>query len=823
LPAPSQPFPHQPDETAARCYHCGHGIHGEPQTFALIDGEEQPMCCSGCKAVAEAIVADGLDDYYRRRSRTPAKPEELVPEFLRENRVYDHEDAQRSFVRGLEDGEREASLILEGIECAACAWLNERHLQQLPGVVDAQVNFSTHRARVRWDSEVTRLSDLLAAVKRIGYTAHPYDPHRQEAVLDGERKLLLRRLGVAGALGMQVMMIAIALYAGDWYGIEDRFRRLFMWLSLALTTPVLLYSARPFFAGALRDLRNHRLGMDVPVSLGIGIAFAGSVHATITGGGAVYYDSVVMFVFFLLLARYLELMARRRSAQLSESLVHPAPTTATRIEASGAHSVIPVAELAVGDRVLVRPGAQIPADGRVLEGRASVDEALLTGESRPVLKEAGDAVIGASINLDSPLEVEVERTGSDTILSRILDLVESARNERPYLAHVADRVAAYFVTGVLILAGVAAIYWWQTAPERWLPITVAMLVVTCPCALSLATPTAIAAATGALTRRALIITGSNALETLARSTRFVFDKTGTLTHGRPRLVETVATSDIPAAECARIAAALEKSSEHPIAKALAGEACPHCTATEVINTPGAGLQGRVDGVLYAIGSPPFVEARTGHTVDRRLLGDDADESCSLVVLADSAAVRCGFRLTDAIRPDARRLVASLRDHGVAVSLYSGDRDDVTSHIAGAIGIDDVAGGLSPEDKLRRVRDLQAREEVVAMVGDGINDTPVLSGADVSIAMGDGAQAARASADMILLGNDLSMLAGSVAVARKTLTIIRQNLLWALAYNVIAIPAAAAGFVAPWMAAIGMSASSLLVVANSLRLSRGGDD
>ena len=823
MPAPSQPFPHQPDETAARCYHCGHGIHGEPQTFALIDGEEQPMCCSGCKAVAEAIVADGLDDYYRRRSRTPAKPEELVPEFLRENRVYDHEDAQRSFVRGLEDGEREASLILEGIECAACAWLNERHLQQLPGVVDAQVNFSTHRARVRWDSEVTRLSDLLAAVKRIGYTAHPYDPHRQEAVLDGERKLLLRRLGVAGALGMQVMMIAIALYAGDWYGIEDRFRRLFMWLSLALTTPVLLYSARPFFAGALRDLRNHRLGMDVPVSLGIGIAFAGSVHATITGGGAVYYDSVVMFVFFLLLARYLELMARRRSAQLSESLVHPAPTTATRIEASGAHSVIPVAELAVGDRVLVRPGAQIPADGRVLEGRASVDEALLTGESRPVLKEAGDAVIGASINLDSPLEVEVERTGSDTILSRILDLVESARNERPYLAHVADRVAAYFVTGVLILAGVAAIYWWQTAPERWLPITVAMLVVTCPCALSLATPTAIAAATGALTRRALIITGSNALETLARSTRFVFDKTGTLTHGRPRLVETVATSDIPAAECARIAAALEKSSEHPIAKALAGEACPHCTATEVINTPGAGLQGRVDGVLYAIGSPPFVEARTGHTVDRQLLGDDADESCSLVVLADSAAVRCGFRLTDAIRPDARRLVASLRDHGVAVSLYSGDRDDVTSHIAGAIGIDDVAGGLSPEDKLRRVRDLQAREEVVAMVGDGINDTPVLSGADVSIAMGDGAQAARASADMILLGNDLSMLAGSVAVARKTLTIIRQNLLWALAYNVIAIPAAAAGFVAPWMAAIGMSASSLLVVANSLRLSRGGDD
>ena len=781
------------------------------------------MCCEGCKAVAEAIIAGGLDDYYRQRSEMPGKPEELVPEFLREIRVYDHEFAQRSFVRRFDDGEREASLVLGGIECAACAWLNERHLQQLPGVIDAQVNFSTHRARVRWDPERTRLSDILACVKRIGYEAHPYDPERQEALLERERKQQLRRLGVAGSLGVQVMMIAIALYAGDWYGIQENFRSLFLWLSLALTTPVLLYSARPFLSGALRDLRNRRLGMDVPVSLGLFIAFSGSVYATITGVGPVYYDSVVMFVFFLLLARYLELMARRRGAQLSEALVQPVPAMATRLDESGVLTVVPVTELESGDRVLVRPGAQIPADGRVLEGRASIDEALLTGESRPVIKCVGDFVTGGSINLDSPLQVLVESAGPDSILSRILDLVERARDERPHLARVADRAAGYFVAAVLIFACAAAVYWWQTAPERWLPVTIAILVVTCPCALSLATPTAITAATGALTRRALIITGNNALETLARATRFVFDKTGTLTHGQPRVIRTIVTSDMSGKECSRIAAALEQSSEHPIAKALTATHAAHVSATDIVNTPGAGLRGKVEGTMYTIGTPSFIESQTGHRPLQRQLLDDMEENCSLVLLADQACVRCAFILSDELRPDARELVRSLEHQGVTVTLYSGDRPDVTKHVAERIGIADAAGGLSPEDKLLRVRDLQAQGEIVAMIGDGINDTPVLSRADVSIAMGDGAQAARASADMLLLGSNLSNLADGVAIARKTLAVIHQNLLWAVTYNILAIPAAAAGWVAPWMAAIGMSASSLLVVANSLRLARLRDD
>jgi len=671
----------------------------------------------------------------------------IEAEYLRNCRVYDHEGVQRSFVRRLEDGSSEASLMLEGIRCAGCALRNERQLQELPGVTQAEVNFSTHRARVRWDPDRVLLSDILAAVKRIGYEAHPYDPDAQEALLDSERRLALRRLGVAGAFGMQVMMIAVALYAGEWYGMEEGFRQVFNWVSLALTLPVLAYSARPFIFGALRDLRNRRVGMDVPVSLGLGIAFTGSVHATVTGAGAVYYDSVVMFVFFLLLARYLELMARRHSARLAEALVQPVPVMATRIDADGRHEVVPVAELAVGDRVLVVAGAQIPADGRVLEGRASVDEALLTGESRPMVKRVGDTVIGGSVNLDSPLHIEVEHAASDSMLSRILELVERARNERPQLAHTADRIAGYFVAAVLVLAGLAALYWWQAAPERWLPITVAMLVVTCPCALSLATPTAITAATGALTRRTLIITGSNALEILARATRFVFDKTGTLTLGAPRVVGVMPMSELPRAECLDVAAALERSSEHPVARALLADTHTDLVASDVINTPGGGLEGRVAGILYAIGTPAFVQSRTGHRLSAPLHPPAGNAIASPVLLADSRAVRCAFFISDPVRPEAREVVDALARQGLSVSLYSGDSSAVAAEVAREAGIDDVSAELAPGEKLERVRALQFRGEIVAMVGDGINDTPVLSGADVSVAMGDGAQAARASADM----------------------------------------------------------------------------
>jgi Cu2+-exporting ATPase len=773
------------------------------------------MCCHGCQAVAQAIVDAGLPDFYKHRTSHAPTGQELVPEFIQQTTVYDNPAIQKRFVRYEDEHIREAALILEGITCAACVWLNERHLRTLPGVIDVQVNYSTHRARVRWDESRIHLSDILQAVSRIGYIAHPYDPARQQEVLDRERKQHLRRIGVAGVLGMQVMMLSIALYAGAWYGMEPEFKLLFYWINFILTAPILLYAAQPFFKSAWRDVRHGQAGMDVPVTLGISLAFIGSLWTTLSGNhGHVYYDSIAMFVFFLLTGRYFELVARQRSAQAAESLVHLVPSMATRLGAEGEELVL-VADLVVGDRVLIRPGENIPADGTILEGYSSVDESLLTGESYPLTKKPGQPLIAGTVNIDNPLKMQVDKIGADTVLSHILRLLERAQTEKPALTQLADRVASWFVLGVLLLALGVAVYWWHVNPEAWLAITLSVLVVTCPCALSLATPTAITAATSTLTRAGLLTTRGHALESLARATHFVFDKTGTLTDGRLRLLDTHTFADFSPADCLQYAVALERQSEHPIARALI-EACSKegMSATKVTNYPGAGMQGEIAGKRYFVGTPAFISTQTGLKVEHL-----QSEGKTLVLFADVHRVYCAFLFADEIRAGAGELVQSLQQQGKSVSLLSGDHALAAQRVAKAVGIEEVGYALSPADKLQAVKSLQEKGEIVAMIGDGVNDAPVLAQAQVSIAMGGGTQVARASADMILLTEQLPNLLIGINTARQTLKIIRQNVAWAIGYNLLALPAAAVGWVAPWMAAIGMSFSSLLVVANALRLVR----
>jgi len=798
------------------CFHCGLPVPPHADFHVPIDGESQPMCCRGCQAVAQAIVDGGLTEFYRYRTDRAPAARDVVPEFLRQAQVYDNPAVQRSFVTGDETA-REASLIIEGIVCAACVWLNEQHLARLPGVLSAQINYATHRARVRWDPRRTRLSEILKAVADIGYLAHPYDPSRQQSLLEAERRRQLRRLGVAGAFGMQIMILAVALYAGGWYGMESSYRAFFRWTSLLLVLPIVGYSARPFFAGAWRDLRRRTVGMDVPVSLGIGIAFVASALATVRGGGEVYFDSVAMFVFFLLAARYLELAGRKRSLEATEALVQLVPAMAARLQPDGSERMVPVAELSPGDRVRVRPGDAVPADGVVESGVSSVDEALLSGESLPVDKRPGDAVIGASVNRESPLTVRIERTGEDTVLSSILRLLDRALGEKPAVGRIADRAAAWFVTVVLILAVGVAVYWLNTAPERWLETVIAVLVVTCPCALSLATPAAITAATGRLTGLGLLTTRGHALETLARATHFVFDKTGTLTFGRLRLAQIVLFDTQPEGYWLSAAAALEAASEHPIARALCDAAPPALPATDVVNTPGAGVEGGVEGRRLVIGTPEFVAASTGHGVDADRLSALRSDGATVVALGSRDGVHAAFALEDAVRPGAREMVAELQSDGRHVMLLTGDHEAAARRVARDVGIADVAWALAPRDKLERIQRLQDAGAVVAMIGDGINDAPVLARAQVSVAMGSGTQVAAASADMVLMSARLEGLVDAVRVARRAMRVIAQNLWWAVGYNALALPAAAAGWVAPWMAAIGMSLSSLLVVGNSLRL------
>ncbi|HRZ52424.1 MAG TPA: heavy metal translocating P-type ATPase [Candidatus Contendobacter sp.] len=800
------------------CFHCGLPVPPGTHYAVVIDGQRQPMCCHGCEAVAEAIVAAGLTDFYRHRTAPSRRAEDLIPEQLRGLELYDRPDLQKSFVRAEGEHVREAALILEGIVCAACVWLNERHVNRLPGVLEFRVNYSTHRARLRWDEQHIKLSDILAAIAAIGYVAHPFDPNRQEALQKRERSVALRRLAVAGLGSMQVMMLAVGLYVGDYQGMEDWIREFLRWICLILAVPVVTYSAQSFYQGAWRDLRRRQLGMDVPVSLAILAAFLASVWHTWQGSGEIYYDSVTMFVFFLLTGRFLEMTARHRAAQISEALVRMLPATATRLNAANEEEIVPIAELAPGDRVLVRPGETLPADGRIIEGASSVDESLLTGESLPLPRQVGEALIGGAVNVDSPLVMRVEKVGADTVLSAISRLLDRAQSEKPRLALLADRIAGGFVAALLIVAAVVLAAWWSLSDfDTAFRITLSVLVVTCPCALSLATPTAIVAATGALTRIGLLTTRGHALETLARATHVIFDKTGTLTFGRPQVAAVETVGGLEARRGLALAAALERGSEHPVGRALAeaaGEMIP--LATDVHNTPGSGIEGWIEGRRYRVGRPEFVAALSQSAVSGR---DDLDAASTWVALGDETGLLAWFQLTDTLRPGAAAAVKALQARGLTVELLSGDRPDAVAHIAREVGIATATGGLSPQDKLDRLRELQRQGAVAAMVGDGVNDAPVLAAAQVSLAMGSGTQLAHATADMILLSEKLECLVNGVDMARRTLTIMRENFAWAIGYNLIALPLAAGGWLTPWMSAIGMSGSSLLVVLNALRLRR----
>lgn len=798
---------------AADCFHCGSPIPTGASYLVEIDGREQAMCCSGCQAVAEAIVANQLTDFYKFRTDIGSRPEDLIPEQLRDLQVYDSVDLQRSFVRETSGSVREASLILEGIVCAACVWLNERHVKQLPGVLDFRVNYSTHRATLRWDTSQLKLSTVLQAISEIGYHAHPFDPGRLESLQKKEKSAALRRIAVAGLGMMQVMMVAAAMYIGAVSDMDGQMRHFLRWISLVMTVPVVFYSARVFFQSAWRDLRRGRFGMDVPVSIGIGIAFTASVWATVMGGGEVYFDSVTMFTFFLLTGRYLEMNARHKAGQVAEALVRLMPATATLLK-DGKQEVVPVSQLVSGDQVLIKPGEVVPADGLVLAGISSTNEALLTGESLPCRKLEGDKLVGGTVNIESPLTMQVSQVGDHTVLAAIIRLLERAQAEKPELARLAEKVSSRFVPLILLTATAVFLYWHQSQPSEAFWIALSVLVITCPCAFSLATPTALTAATGLLTSKGVLTTRGHALETLARIDELILDKTGTLTYGQLIVVDFKVLGSLPELVCKPLAAGLEQASEHPVAKAILQLSHEPYVISQLSSESGRGVQGYWQGECYRLGTLRFVAELTQIDLP---LAYSVSSTESQVYLGSSAGWLAQISLADQIRTGAKEAIQELRAAGINVSLLSGDNPLVVQQVAEQLGIVKALGGQLPDDKLAYAKALQAQGKVVAMVGDGVNDAPVLAGAAVSIAMGSGSQLAQASADMVLLSESLQQLPFAIKTSRRMQTIIKQNFAWTIAYNLLAIPLAATGLVAPWMAAIGMSASSLIVVLNSLRL------
>ena len=793
------------ESTSATCFHCALPIPADCRLSIDLDGDLQPVCCPGCKAVAELIRDSGMQSYYALRDAPQpgaGKPADTASEW----RVFNTPDMQHTFAEQLADDEQISDIYAGGMYCSACGWLIERSLRRLDGVRSVDINPLTHRVRVRWHGAVIGLGDLLQRLADIGYRPQPLaSGDASQPELDEQRNAL-KRLLVASLGMMQVMMFAIGLYAGEFQGMDADMQRFLRWVSLTVATPVVLYSARPFFSGAWRGLVARMPGMDLPVALAIGAAYLASVYSTLTDGPAVWFDSVTMFTFFLTLGRYLEMRARHRSIDRSTALSSALPNTACRVE-SGGDREVPLTQLCAGDVVRVRSGDAIPADGIIVAGRTSVDESLLTGESAPQSRDAGSHVAAGSVNLRDPVDIRVTRTGNDTALGAIGRLSQAARYLRPSFVTTADRIASYLVIALLVVAAAVAGYWYINDPERAFVITLSVLVVTCPCALALATPAAFAAAGTRLAELGLLVTRGDAIESLAKAEHFVFDKTGTLTYGLALQDTEVLEGNVNAAYARQVAAALERASTHPLAEAFAPQDDP-LQVSEVSVHPGAGISGTIDGGKWRIGDARFTGVDAAH-----------DGDASLVYLASDHGDRVRFTVGGKLRPDAQTTIATLQKAGLRVTIASGDRVAAVQAVAAELGIDESHAGCSPQDKLALIHAAQAAGEHVVAVGDGINDAPVLAGADVSIAPAHGALLAQTQADVVMLGESLRPLTTAWRMARQTLRIVRQNLAWAVLYNLAALPLAAAGFVPPWAAAIGMSASSLVVVLNALRLNR----
>src|SRR5471030_1939521 len=760
--------------TPTPCYHCALPVPSGSRFTAVILGERREFCCPGRQAVAEAIVAGGLESYYQHRSEASANPQTLPVQLVDELALYDRADVQQPFVR--HEGElAETTLLMEGISCAACGWLIEKHLRSLPAVAEARLNLSNHSLFVRWADAQLPLSHVLSELRHIGYAAHPYQADQASEQLASENRKSLRQLGLAGLLWFKAMMATMATWPEFNIDLSPELHTILRWVALFLTTPIVFYSCAPFFKGAMRDLRTRHLTMDVSVSLAIGSAYLAGIWTSITGVGELYFDAVGMFALFLLAGRYLERRARERTAAATAQLVNLLPASCLRLSADGQSERILLSELRVGDQVLVHPGAILPADGKILDGQSSIDESLLTGEYLPQPRTLGDAVTAGTLNVEGALTVEVLALGHDTRLSAIVLL------------------------------------WWELDSSRAFWIVLAMLVATCPCALSLATPTALTAATGTLHKLGLLLTRGHVLEGLNQIDTVIFDKTGTLTEGRLALRSIRPLSVLGSDECLSLAAALEQRSEHPIARAF-GRA--PLAAEEVLSTPGLGLEGLVGLQRLRIGQPGFVCELSGATVP--LMPDEAGQ---WLLLGDSFGPLAWFVLDDRLRADAPALLAACKARGWRTLLLSGDSSPMVASVAAELGIDEARGGLRPDDKLQVLQQLHKEGRKVLMLGDGVNDVPVLAAADISVAMGSATDLAKTSADAVLLSNRLDALVQAFTLARRTRRVILENLLWAGLYNGLMLPFAALGWITPIWAAVGMSISSLTVVLNALRLTR----
>ncbi|MEJ2608476.1 MAG: heavy metal translocating P-type ATPase [Candidatus Thiodiazotropha sp.] len=820
-------------ESSEGCFHCNLPLPPDDEVVvANIEGEPQRFCCIGCKAVCEAIYEAGLEGFYQR---TPeginlAPP----PEIPKELALYDLDDVQTEFVSELGE-ERDIHLLIEGIHCAACVWLIEHTLNPMPGIISAQVNLSGKRLHVKWHNSAITLSQIIQRLGQIGYSAVPYDLEAAEGTMKSQNRLLLYRMAFAAFGMMNLMWISIALYAG---ADKGEFRSLFHWIGFALSTPVLLYSGYPFFRGAWSGLRNLHLGMDLPIAIGASLTYLYSVYITVSGSttGEVYYDTVVNFLFVILVGRYLEAMSKRQAVAATQRLLDLQPRVATRLENGEEEKVVPIRAIVKGDLVVVKPGVRVPVDGIIKEGQSSINEAMLTGESLAVSKQSGDKVSAGTINGHGALLVVVTGSLKNTALGRIISLVEEAQGSKAPIQCLADQIVPWFVAVTLGLATLTFLYWVSSSFEAALLAATSVLIITCPCAFGLATPMSIAVASGLGAKYGILVKNGEVLETLSTINHVIFDKTGTLTEGGLSVAgiymgddQWQEGQDQPPTDSindlmAKLAA-VERHSEHPTADAVIAwtdasiSDQPRRTSKAFRYEPGLGVMARVADEQIVVGNDLLMSRQgcsssdyldlTASELDERGIGSFrvAINGCQVGLVA----------VEDRVRSDAKALIDALKTEGIEVTLLSGDRKRAAEAIATRLGGMEVIAEVLPEEKDQVVQRLQAKGHRVAMVGDGINDAPALVRADVGIAMGSGTDVSIASADIVLMSSELERVRLAIALSRRTLHTIRQNIGISIVYNIIMVPLAMAAVVTPLVAAISMPLSSLAVIGNSARI------
>lgn len=793
------------------CYHCGEVVPRGVNFEIEIGGESRAMCCPGCRAVAGLIAANGLESFYQQRTAYSERPVEAEFSLNDQYLIYDDPEMAARFSAIEEDGNVTARLLLGGITCAACTWLIEHSLEPLPGVDSALVNLQQSRLDIRFDPERIKLSEIFSRVESLGYRPRPFHASTQRDQMSADYRRDLRRLGVAGFGMMQVGMFAVALHAGDIQGIQEQYQGLLRGFSLLVSTFVVYYSAGTFFTTAWRHLQQGVLVMDLPVALAIGLAWLASAWATLTGTGQVYFDSVVMFTFFLLLGRFMEARVRQRHSMTWFDAESALPD-AVSCRRDGEWLTVPRTQVTTGDTVLLRPGETIPLDARVSSGSSAVREDTFNGEHLPRSVTTGCTVFAGTVNVEAALEAEVLCSYLESRLAALQQSVEVAQTEKPRLARLADSVASWFVAGVLLVTSATALVWWQIDPSRALWVALSVLVISCPCALALATPAALTSAASALRGRGVIVRGENALEALSRTTHLFFDKTGTLTEGNLTLARVEVLGDTDKADILALASSLQRWSNHPISQAFSDT--PGAPGVDSVQYHvGQGLSGEHSGQVYRMGSDAFCRALCPQ------LPVAPREPLYWVALCNADHPLAWIGLTDGVREETQGVIENARKSGLQVGLLTGDSSAQGDLLAQELGMDIVHTGLEPQQKMAHVQSLQDSGAVVTMVGDGLNDAPVLSLADASFAVAGATDLARTQADFVLVGGDLTAVTGTWRQARACRRIILQNFAWALGYNLSAIPLAAMGYVPPWAAAIGMSLSSLLVVANSLRLNR----